>query len=317
MKRIGLLFSGTFLSLLFNCNVFAQFIDTLHIDYFGQTPPGKKAVVFAPDFISRKGWWVESCCFSHDGKEFVFTLTDETWKYKVIMYTKYVDGKWTEPDSIIKNSFAPHFSHDDQFLYFISYQRGGSKTADIWKSIRGDNGWQEPVKMGYPVNSDDGEEFEVSETGDGTMYIASNRPGGYGEMDIYRAIVTDGQYKIENPGPPVNTNWVEVCPYIAPDESYMVFNSWKPNPKFKGNNLYITFRNIDGFWTNPKDLGPAVNTDYLDIYPYFSPDGKYFFYTIRTTCCVNGEPSSKIYWVSTGIFDSLNQTNKKCNLKPS
>jgi hypothetical protein len=305
MKQIILIFSFILLSLIYNCNVSAQFDDTLNIDFFGQTPPGKKAVVFSPDFISREGWWVEGGCFSHDGKEYVFTLTDESWNYKVIMYTKYTGGKWTEPDSIIKNAFAPHFSHDDNCLYFIGYQRNDSKTADIWMSTRGINVWNEPVKMEFPVNLDNSDEFEVCEINSGKLVIASNRSGGFGEMDIYRAILENGQYRIENYGPPVNTEWSEVCPYISADESFMVFNSWKPNVDFKGNNLYITFLSNEGLWTNPIDLGSAVNTDYLDIYPYVSPDGKYLFFTIRTTCCAAGAPSSKIYWISTEIFDLL------------
>jgi hypothetical protein len=305
MKLLFLQFSSTFLLLLFTSDVFAQFNKTLQIDYFGQKPPGNKAIVFAPDFISRKDWWVESPCFSHNGKEFVFTLTDKTWNFKVIMYSKFIDGKWTEPDSMIKNAFAPHFSNDDQNLYFISTQRAGSKTADIWKSTRGGNGWQEPIKLEYPVNTDSSEEYEVCESDNGALYIASNRSGGYGKMDIYRIFTEAGKYKVENLGPFVNTNETDVCPYISPDESFMIFNSWKPNPKFKGNNLYITFRDQNGSWNNPKDLGPVINTDYLDIYPYVSPDGKYFFFTIRTSCCVPGEQSSKIYWISTGIFDSL------------
>ena len=172
-------------------------------------------------------------------------------------------------------------------------------------STRGDSNWNTPVKMEVPINLDNADEFEVCENDKGQLYIASNRPGGIGEMDIYSVIKENGQYRIENLGSPVNTKWIDVCPFISPDNRFMVFNSWKPNTTFKGNNLYLTYRDTEGLWTNPIDLGSSVNTNYLDIYPYVSPDGKYLLFTIRTTCCDDGLPSSKIYWISTEIFDSL------------
>ena len=87
----------------------------------------------------------------------------------------------------------------------------------------------------------------------------------------------------------------------------MVFNDWKSNAKFQGNNLYITYPKNDSSWTNPKDLGFRVNTDKNDIYPYISPDGKYLLYTIRDGAF--GALSSRIYWISTAIFDSIKNTN--------
>ncbi len=272
--------------------------DTLKINYFGQIPPGNKAAVFSPDFISRKDWWVQNGCFSPDGKEFVFTITDQGWTFGDIMYTKYIGGKWSEPDTLFINAWVSCFSQDGNSLYITDYGHGDS---NIWVSKRTITGWQEPVKIPYPVS--DGHEYEVSITANGTLYFSSDRPGGYGRTDLYRAELTDGKYKtVEHLIFPINTSYMDECPYIAPDESYMVFNSWKYNPNYKGNNLYITYRNKDGSWTTPKDLGAGVNTDYLDIYPNVTPDGKYLLFTIRNDLGY-GATYSKLYWVSTSVFN--------------
>ncbi len=95
---------------------------------------------------------------------------------------------------------------------------------------------------------------------------------------------------------------MDECPYIAPDESYLVLDLWRYNPKYKGNNLYIIFRNKDGSCTNSKDLGAGINKDYLNIYPNVTPDGKYLLFTIRNDLG-SGATYLKLYWVSTSVFN--------------
>src|SRR4030042_2768127 len=134
MKRTYFFLSGIVLTIAFTCDLQSQFNDTLKIDYFGQTPPGMHAAVFAPDFISRENWFVQNCCFSPDGKEFVFVITDNNWAVSDVMYTKFSEGKWSEPVKIFDNALVPVFSYDGNKLYFISNQRNGSNDADIWVS---------------------------------------------------------------------------------------------------------------------------------------------------------------------------------------
>ena len=180
--------------------------------------------------------------------------------------------------------------------------------ADVWESTRGTDGWLEPVKIGYPVSDNSGDEWELTVSATGTLYYSSSRNGGYGNMDLYRSRLTGGTYGLaENLGIPLNTANADECPYIAPDESFMLLNDWKYNPDFGGNNLYITYARADGSWTNPKDLGAKVNSADLDIYPYISPDGKYLFYTLRIGS--TNATSSRIYWISTAFLDSIKSSN--------
>jgi len=59
-------------------------------------------------------------------------------------------------------------------------------------------------------------------------------------------------------------------PFIAPDESYLVFLS--------GNDLYIAFRDGDA-WSQAHKLGNNVNNGDHNASPYVSPDGKVLYYT--------------------------------------
>jgi len=301
-----------FLIMLFftNNKVFNQEIT---INYFEQEPPNEIAQIFAPDFISKDGQFVQNCCFSPDGKEFLYVLTDGFWSFSKIMYSKYTEGQWTIPDTIsfskdVVTSLVPFFSYDGQKIFFISNGRKGYNSADIWMSQRTENEWGEPERLNNKVNSEN-DEWEVSIAKNGNLYFSSDRPGGKGLFDIYKAEYNDGKYDtIKNLGFPINTNSADECPYIAPDESFLIFNSWKTNENFRGNNIYISYRKSDGGWTNPKDLGKAVNTDLLDIYPYITPDSGYIMFTRREKSNDN-DNYSHLYWIKNTIIDSLKNTN--------
>lgn len=284
------------------------------IDYFDQTPPGDSAIIFSSDFILTVGEFIQNGCFSPDGNEFIFVISDEAWSFSKIMYTKYVAEEWSEPDTLsftipVSQNLVPCFSSDGQKIFFISQYRNGYNTADIWVTTRMGDEWEEPVRLDEPVNSNNNE-WEVSIAENGTLYFSSDRSGGYGNMDIYRAECIDGAYStIENLGPPINTGSLDECPYISPDESYLVFNSWKPNEHFDLNNLYVSYRKNDHTWTNPKDLGSNINTDFLDIYPTITPDTNYLIFTRRGILPGDDFASSKLFWVSAGIIDTLRNTN--------
>jgi Tol biopolymer transport system component len=158
-----------------------------------------------------------------------------------------------------------------------------------------DKRWSEPINIGPPINSKV-DEYYVSLTKDGTIYFASNRPGGLGSFDIYRSQLVDGHYtKTENLGAAINTKYLEHDPFIAPDESYLLFTSVDRPRGFGTGDLYISSRRKDGTWSEAKNLGKTFNTSGYDFCPIVSPDGKYFFFTRR----------GDIYWVRVEAIKKL------------
>jgi len=89
--------------------------------------------------------------------------------------------------------------------------------------------------------------------------------------DILYSKFEHGRYSTPvNLGPAINTREVEVCPFIAPDESYLIFSRASgPEPGY-----FIAYRLKDGAWSQPIGLkhlrgGPTS---------FVSPDGKYVFF---------------------------------------
>ncbi len=155
-----------------------------------------------------------SATMSDDGKSMYFTrcrYDNEMPSSAEVYMVSRSGGKWGEPSQIIIGGDSvliahPAISPDNETLYFVSDMPGGYGGKDIWKSEKGDEGWNEPVNLGSVVNTPGDEMFPYVRT-DGTLYFASNAHVGYGGLDIYRAVFDDeaGHYRVNNMGKPINS----------------------------------------------------------------------------------------------------------------
>jgi len=264
--------------------------------YFGQTPPGDKAVKFAPDIISLPDRMEYKVAFSPDGKE-CFINVGEGTGYKVYS-TKRVNNSWTE------QTVAPFSAN--QSTEFSSFSVDGNKVffeiaEDIWISERTNTGWNEAQKLSSPVNTLS-HESGYSETADSTIYFTSDRPGSiispfYKNLDIWTINKTTNQ--AENLGNIINSSTWDVTSCIAPDGSYLIYT--KGDGTTMG--LFISFKKEDSSWTTPLNMdksGTKINILNLNQNsPSLSPDGKYLFFNRHD------QNSADIYWVSTSIIDTL------------
>jgi Tol biopolymer transport system component len=150
--------------------------------------------------------------------------------------------------------------------------------------------------LASPVNSDHHDIFP-SVAKDGTIYFFSERDGGLGMADLYRSKPIEGSYtKVENLGVPINTNQDEIDPFIAPDESYLIFCS-KARDGYGEQDLFISFKKPDGSWTEPANMGESINSSGNDWIPFVTPDNKYFFFGSNR----NGQDD--IFWVDARVVE--------------
>jgi Tol biopolymer transport system component len=272
------------------------------IDYFGQTPPDTIPKIFAPGIICLDNRFEGRGYFSPDGKSYYFTITSADYSSPKILFTEYINNKWTQPDTaVFSKSFSNHepfISSDGQRLYFTSDR--DKKTAenrrDLFYVNKLKNGWSEPVKLDVPINSGY-TEFFFYQSNNGTIYFASNRPGGFGMLDIYYVKPENGKYdKLINIGNVINKGYTG-DPCIAPDDSYIIFTSAR---KIGADNcdLYISF-NKNGNWSEPIDMGNLINTKANEYGPCISPDGKYLFFVRH-----DGKKGD-IYWIDASIVDKF------------
>jgi len=272
--------------------------------YLGQTPPGIEPEIFAPGIIST-GANEGSSFFSKDGKTFMFTRGNAPLSGIFIM--KKEDGIWSPPVlapfSAGQDDWDFTLSPDNQKVVISSGRpivKDGESVTDyrLWISEKSPDGWSEPWLLPYPVNSGQHDSYP-SLTADETLYFFSNRTGGHGRADLYISRKENGKYsEVKLLEEPLNSTSGDLDPYIAPDESYLVICSDRPGG-YGSYDIYIAFREPDGEWSDPVNMGEKINSSGSEYIPGVSPDGKYFFFTS------NKSGDRDIYWVDTSIFKVL------------
>jgi len=274
--------------------------------YLGMNKPGLTPEPFAPGIL----WAVynphSNLTISPDEKEIYWTASFFSYSSK-IWFMKLEHNQWSEPEiapfSRQYHHEGPFFSPDGSRLYFCSDRpitKNGSikEDLDIWFVERKSEGWGEPKNIGPPVNTANVEEW-ISVSKYGTLYFniyfLDDENAG---QNIYRSRLINRQYTSPEKVEMINTEYWEGCPYIAPDESYIIFCSDQPGGNSTDSELYISFHKKDGSWTKGYNMGKTINMG-RTLCPGMSPDNKFLFFIHRT----NG--IDDFYWVDAKIIEDL------------
>lgn len=260
------------------------------VNYFNQIAPGDTAKIFSTSFITLKIRGATKIVFSPDGQE-CLVRTDIG-----VLYSKQENGHWadfTHPGFLGNLRLGePFFSPDSQRIFF-----SGGATADIWVSNRSNHTWTTPQLIPAPVSLDTSLEYHPTAALNGALYFCSKREGVY---CIYRSQYLNGNYStIEKLDTIINSRYGAWDPFIAPDESYMIFTSIHPDGYGK-EDQYISY-NKNGHWTNPKNLGSEINTDKTEYGSYVGPENTYYFFCRRTKI------AAEMYWVSASFIETLRE----------
>src|SRR5690606_22302368 len=231
------------------------------------------------------------------------------------------DGTWSTPEvapfSGTWPDIDPFLTPDGRRLYFSSIRPidGREKPdLDIFYVERTPRGWSEPVRLGPEVNSDL-DELYPSLSADGTLYfgVGPFGPTPEADWDIYYAARRGRGFAPRQPITEINTDlpwdpsdptadW-EFNPEISVDGKMLIFTSLRPGGYGSGD-LYLSHFHR-GEWSEPENLGPAVNTPEDEFHPTLSRDRRtlYFARTILTS----GLVPSDFYSVPTRELNGFSQ----------
>lgn len=160
-------------------------------------------------------------------------------------------------------------SPDGALMLWGSVDRpGGPGGWNVWLARRQGAGWSAPEPA--PLNSD-ANDFDPAFSPDGRwVYWFSNRPGGAGGDDIYRApLGSDGFGPAEHLGPEINTPGDEWAPALSPDGKRLLFATSRPG---KRHDLMIAELRGSGF-APAAPLPGAINTGDDEFDATFLADG--------------------------------------------
>ena len=287
--------------------------------YLGQKPPGLTPERFAPGVVSTAGIEINGV-FAPDFREFVFARQLDG---VFTLFRSTLEGsKWSAPQPLrlypggaASVAVDMAISPDGQEMFFMGRYKAGvapdERPFDIWMSRKKDGGWTTAETVSAPVSTAAWESYPTV-VADGSLYFVSDRPGGVGRSDIYRAPRLSGGRFGEpvNIGRPANSEEGEGDPFASPDERYLIITSARAGG-FGEADLYVSFRAADGGWGKPVNLGDTINTPATEFCPMVTPDGRYLFFSRRFGgSSWQTTTDADVYWVDIAVVERLRSAAK-------
>lgn len=263
--------------------------------YMGQKPPGMMAEPFAPGIISKEGWELEGV-FAPGMKEFYFTLNS---------------NEYTTPET---DKFRPTVigfrQEKNLWKKYTEFKRRGEVTiSPDGKRMHMAKGYKDRIGDGWSERKSLGTLFDRKDFG--IMRLSASAKSTYVFDDYKGKVIRISQFKDgerqapKKMGPVVNSGKMTAHPFIAPDESYLIWDSEREGG-YGDSDLYISFRQKDGSWGPAINMGDGVNSDKWDAYASVTPDGKYILFNRRIDDGSNDDKMNvDVYWVDAQIIETL------------
>lgn len=178
---------------------------------------------------------------------------------------------------------------DGRTAYLINvYGPGGSMTFGISKSIRTKAGWSQPVACQIANNYNLHEKFQLEfcVSPDGrAIILAVQRRDTRGNRDLYVSLQKPDNTWSEpvSLGSVINSADFESSPFLAADGRTLYFTSGG-HPGYGNGDIFVSRRLDDswGNWSEPENLGPAINTDEWDGYFTIPASGDFAYLSSRS-----------------------------------
>ncbi|WP_306016283.1 hypothetical protein [Oceanicaulis sp. MMSF_3324] len=264
--------------------------DTPFEPYLGQEPPGAEPVAFAPGLVSSPGYEY-GVTISPDMDAFYFIQGREDGEGQNFVVVRPGPEGWT-PEVISARVGQPFVSPDGETLHL------GRRFM-----TRKESGWSDIQTLG--AHFEDYAIMRLTASRSGT-YIFDEIGSSDGDGLIRISRLVDGERQTPVPlGPAINTGRFNAHPFIAPDESYILFDGRREHGEGHSD-IYVSFRQSDGEWGEAINLGAPVNTQAWEASASVSPDGRYlFFHRMVSEGEQAGLPNVDIMWVDASVIDEL------------
>ncbi|MBU8870589.1 MAG: hypothetical protein KOO60_06985 [Gemmatimonadales bacterium] len=295
------------------------------VDYLGQTPPANTPLRFAPDLVSTGHHEHSRIVFSPDGLELYWAVIPVDPDFQQggsnpflpnqqnIWFTRKSSEGWSKPRilPVTENSSAssPALDKDGKTLYFKTLDPQADpdqrpRPRILYAASKENDEWNNPLIVSDILPSEKGlvsSSFCFAENKN--LYFDLGGPGETGawQWRVYVSKFQNGHYDEPQLLPDrINDGQINWCPWIAPDESYLIWSSHREGEVGSGD-LYVSFQQPDGSWTAPLNLGESINTPNQERFPSVSPDGHYLFFSRHA----DDETFSDIYWVNINTLTKL------------
>ena len=168
---------------------------------------------------------------------------------------------------VSRNQGAASISASGNYLYFTQWTKENGKTnSSVYFARKGDNGWTTPTLLPL-VNLEGYNSKQPFCSADGKyLFFSSDRPGGFGQFDIWYAVVREGGTIAEpvNAGAVLNSAVNEQAPFYHNSSNTLVFSSDRM-PGMGGFDLFSA-AGKETQWSIPENVGHPINSSRDDLY---------------------------------------------------
>ena len=185
------------------------------------------------------------------------------------------------------NEICPVVSPDGQKLYFTRWKHpdnlGANKNQDIWVSNwQPDRTWSKATLYPAPINNDENNAV-CGITPNGKTLLLNNVYGKDGTMEkgvSFSFLLRTGEWSFPKALKILNfKNKSEFSEYtLAPNGKVLVMTT-ETKDTYGGKDIYVSFLNADDSWSEPKNVGPVVNTGEAESTPFVAPDGVTMYFS--------------------------------------
>ncbi|TJY38152.1 TolB-like translocation protein [Pontimicrobium aquaticum] len=264
---------------------------TTESPYLGQKPPGLIPEPFAPGLVTTLNWEIDGV-FTPDLKEFYFIREvgekeeDKKMEFVVIQYK---NNQWQ--DFVISPRVGQPFISPDGKKMHLG-RRYKERIGTGWSEIKK----LDTVFMKIPI-------MRLTASANGTYVF--DEMSEQGNLRYSRLI--DG--KREEPksfGKQINTGKSNAHPFIAPDESYILWDG-RRDSGYGNADIYVSFRQKDGSWSEAINLGEKINTEASEYGASVTPDGKYLFFNrnVGKVKPTDKYENTDMFWVDAQVIETL------------
>lgn len=180
--------------------------------------------------------------------------------------------KYSKSISTKFNESTPVITSDGKTMYFTKNNYNSGKRGfnndrttllKIYRAELVNDKWENVTEL--PFNSNEfNTAHPVLDASEKTMYFASDRPGGFGESDIWKVEINENGFGTPvNLGEQINTDGRETFPFISSDDELYFATDGRPG--LGGLDVFVSKIKKDGTFTKPQNVGAPINSSLDDF----------------------------------------------------
>ena len=178
-----------------------------------------------------------------------------------------------------QNDYFPFLSNDRDYLLYTRQGENGDEDLIEGHRRRPERNYR--ISRFGSFNTSQPEGMCTLERDGETIFftMCHDDPGAAGGCDIYRGVLLDGHIEEVRKLPAyVNSSTWDSQAAISCDGQQLFFASTRPGG-VGGSDLYFCSRLDDGSWSEPRNLGTAINTPQDEEAPFLSNDAETLYFS--------------------------------------